>query len=267
MIRRMIKAMHLTTPQFIRIAVPLIIVLGIAGAFIAAFGSADSPDNLPTPSASLVLGDTTFTLTEGNMIAATDVIGAGAVYNTDNCTFPEGKIEVHNVKSMSVEVTLNDDCSVEVVVVKMAPVTTSSITNSWTKNPQEQRYQGWTKSELNDFAGIDLTTVRAQMDYFDDNETVYGGRDAELDCDNFDWYQGSWEIESCTYSWSTIGPDDVRITGEGEFTHSLSAYDHWQTARFWGQPGAVGSHECGHSSNNIIGTHWKCTGDLEEVDD
>ena len=41
MISRAIKAMHLTTPQFIRIAVPIIIVLGIGGAFIAAFGLAE----------------------------------------------------------------------------------------------------------------------------------------------------------------------------------------------------------------------------------
>ena len=44
MISRAIKATHLTTPQFIRIAVPVIIVLGIAGAFIATFGFAAESD-------------------------------------------------------------------------------------------------------------------------------------------------------------------------------------------------------------------------------
>ena len=29
------------------------------------------------------------------------------------------------------------------------------------------------------------------MDYFDDNQTVYGGCDPDLDYGNFDWYPGS----------------------------------------------------------------------------
>ena len=214
----------------------------------------------------MIVRDTPFSLTEGSTISSADVIGAGAVRNTEDCTFPEAKIVVNNVSSMKVKVAYNEDCSIEVVKVRLhAPVPNES--SSFTRNPQEQRYRGWTKSELDDFAGIDLNTVRAQMDYFDDNQSVYGGRDPDLDCDNFDWYIGSWEVESCTYSWSTTGPDSVHINGQGEFSHEISIFDHWQIARFWGTPGAYGNYECGHSSNNIIGTHWECTGDLEEVDD
>lgn len=38
-------------------------------------------------------------------------------------------------------------------------------------DPHETRYQGWAKSELSDNMGIDLMSIRVQMDYFDNGGT------------------------------------------------------------------------------------------------
>ena len=95
----------------------MIIVLGVAGAFIATFSFADAPGAPPQPTASLIVRDTPFTLTEGSTISSADVIGAGAVRNTEKCIFPEAKIVVNNVSSMKVVVAYKEDFSIEVVKV------------------------------------------------------------------------------------------------------------------------------------------------------
>ena len=79
---------------------------------------------------------------------------------------------------------ISADCSISITDITASSLTTSASTdNSFSDGGN--RYKGYAKSELNDFAGIDLTSTYAEMYYYDDGSTVYGGENKKLKCGYF----------------------------------------------------------------------------------
>jgi len=69
----------------------------------------------------------------------------------------------------------------------------------------------WAKAELDDFIGIDLTWVRAEVDFYDDGSDVWGGHNRLNLCS---WLHDGWYNTSCTAAYWNNGPNYVYNSDE-----------------------------------------------------
>ncbi len=120
------------------------------------------------------------------------------------CNTPLMTITIEGSAGISgVTVSTDEDCVVS--VTEITPVTIGPAAYS---DPQERRYRGWVKSELDDDVGIDVTAVYTKFDYYDNAEMVYGDRYRDGYCYYF-WYPGGWSTSSCSASWWPHGSAQV----------------------------------------------------------
>ena len=112
---------------------------------------------------------------------------------------------------------------------------------------------------MQDFVHLDVTHTRAEISYYDDLSTVWGGHDVDHECDRF-WLSG-WRIDSCTDGEVTNGPIFVSSWTEGEF-HNIW-YESWaRTHRgtIYGTPGDVEWVCDYYDEDPVVGLHWDCDG-------
>lgn len=209
------------------------------------------------------IGETTIPATAGQRISATAAIEAGAVRTAEGCEMPETTISGRLTEQQgekSVTLLLQPDCSISVETVTQ----TSSVkaaAKSTDADSDATLYFGMAKSELNDFIWIDLTSVYAEMKYYDYGNMVAAGYDPNNWCRVF---PDGWYVVSCSPTWWPYGPSSVYIKTEGVFDHHIiQPARHWQMAKFYAGPG-WGDWTCGHSGTIWGPVHWTCRGEWRE---
>ena len=245
----------------------------------ASIANADGPDPDDTPterdtepaphttesSATLTMGGVTIPIEEGYRMSPEQAIAHGAKRSEEGCDLPQTFLSGRLTATSNVghiTAVIGTDCSItisEIAFTQQEASEADASGNSIQQNSTGTHYEGWAKSELNDFVGIDLTSTYAEMHYYDNGTSVYGGHDPEHDCDVF-WYPFGWYEVSCDAYWWPHGPSSVYIRQEGVFDHhTIRNARHWQMARFYAAPG-WGDYECGHSGSVPGPVHWDCDG-------
>ena len=114
---------------------------------------------------------------------------------------------------------------------------------------------------MQDFVHLDVTHTLAEISYYDDLSTVWGGHDVDHECDAF-WLSG-WRIDSCTDAEVTNGPIFVSSWTEGEFHNVFCPGGCARTHRgtFYGTPGKNLHWYCDfYDEDPVAGLHWSCHG-------
>jgi hypothetical protein len=93
---------------------------------------------------------------------------------------------------------------------------------------------GWALSEYHEQVGIHVTEARANLTYDDDGAAVFNARNPSGSC----WWNSAtgWGNTRCARS------DDlshVKTHTEGDFTHTISTYNHTLGVTFEGRPAGV----------------------------
>ena len=109
----------------------------------------------------------------------------------------------------------------------------------------------YTKSELNDFAGLDLLWARVDIEYTDDGSSLSNGDVSHLSDKIF-----YWDLHSCTsarnetststmWGWTRAEADGFAFRP----THAKAQVTVW--------PGEQPEHHC-YNGRTYQGTHWRC---------
>ena len=123
--------------------------------------------------------------------------------------------------------------------------------------PNMALWYGSTKTELNDFAEIDIATAFADLIYWDDGSELSGGV-AWHDCDVFPI---GWSVASCVESENVTSPSRMYSSTRNNTTHTF-AEDTYLYARFVAYPDEDKDHTCAHGITPSIPLlpplHWHC---------
>ena len=237
------------------ILIALLVALAIGGVVYA-----ETPVVAPPGGSGVVLNvnGRDIPLNQGDSISSNVTRG---VRHNDYCVFPVMTVTLKGSRATGVTLQTADDCTLTV-----SDITAADDGTTQASDPQEKHYKGWAKSELNEFLQVDLTWVHAEMEYFDNALSVYGGRNSDSWCDHVE-YPFGWYIVSCpAATWWPSGRDEVYIQREGSFDHRFIPNSaHWHRAKFRGYPQDF-DVEC-LRWGSPPGSAWRCEGDREEIDD
>jgi hypothetical protein len=118
--------------------------------------------------------------------------------------------------------------------------------------------RGWAKSEYNDFIGIDISWVRAEMKHKDNTTSVYGGYDL---ANNY----GHVIHFKCLGAWSYWYPDGglglVYASQHGIFEFIIGGhYYHAHGATYKAWPNLIYNLRWYYNGQPVPGGYWKFDG-------
>lgn len=226
-------------------------------------------------------------IVEGDEIDAGDVLHVG-VRSGDGCIAGPDSIEVvlnlsQEKPSERVALILNEACElvVDSVISRYEPVgvfTAYEMVGSpmsvpiayrgWNNtgfndpNPQLSghfRYTGWTESEWNDFAGVDLAVTRVEFSY----DALSTGLDLVGSISSRCRWAYWWSREICRKEGTRETASTIKSSTFGRFAWQGSgSFRHSQRATFTGYPNGRGSVRCWSSRQPGTGEKFKCEGDI-----
>lgn len=210
---------------FLRVGTLILVLSAMAGIASSAFADGDSPRYEAR------VGDAVYDLTPGMEITQ------GSLLDDGSCEFPEPLVitgyptEQENSGKVTTRVT--EDCTLVVSDLEWRQVTNGSesgtapgslpvpgASGSSDETDETEEFIGYVDSSVSDwFPNIEVNSVEAGIQYFDNGSTVWGGHSEFHD---WYWFTGSgWVKDSGTSGESTAGPNVISTWTEGEFHNDL----------------------------------------------
>ena len=203
---------------FLRVSALVLALSAMVG--ITSFVAADGDG----PKYEIEVGGVTKNLTPGMEVTQ------GTLLNDGSCDFSGPLVitgyptELKNSGKVSIEVT--DDCSLVVSNLEWRQVPSDSERRSSPQpssgpgasgsSGETEEFIGYVDSSVSDwFPNIEVNSVEAGIQYFDDGSEVWGGHSGFHD---WYWFTGSgWVKDAGTSGESTTGPNVISTWTEGEF--------------------------------------------------
>lgn len=158
--------------------------------------------------------------------------GGAAVQTTDKC-----EIVIQEIAPASdTPLKPPSDGSSRPAITAQPPLSASLIGTSIGRNVLASAVtrNGWATAEYHEQAGIHVSEARARLTYDDDGTTAFNARSPSGTC----WWQSAtgWGNTRCARS------DDlahIKTHTEGDFTHTITVYNHTLGVTFEGRPAGV----------------------------
>ncbi|HET7091252.1 MAG TPA: hypothetical protein VFL17_21670 [Anaerolineae bacterium] len=221
-------------------------------------------------------------LVEGKEIPAIegDVIVRGNRTIEGRCQFPAYTVEIEGNSSRydRVVLTATEDCRLVVSEVTsqlsnesvpasppdggetQAPTSGNDLTGSLEMNAMAaNRRFGWARMTFYEQFGIAVTLSHAEMSYWDDGSSVWGGQQENSYC----WWRSStgWFLIECTSDSSFGGPSAVWHWVRGTYNHSVFSIWHRTTATFNARPGGNWTKACSFEGTMPPFWYTRCEAD------
>lgn len=278
MVRRTLK----TRGAAYLVAVAFVLTIAVATELMitnTAYGN--GPEDLDVQAQ---VGGNTVAIVQGTVIATGEVasIAQKGVWASTNsgapvtrCQVPDFQISGQLSKDFAqgvVEVTLTEECTLQVTSIQQFPASVSPSSAS-TANNGDYVIDGWAESAFIDFVGIVLAGTRSEISYWvSDNGSVIGNaHNIDYDCNHFGL--SGWVEDSCELSRSSPSATSVYAKTTGEFHNprcnwvpgATGSCRHTQWSKF--RSGTVywqGTFSCDYTrplnTYPVPGAIWSCRG-------
>ena len=206
---------------FLRVSALVLALSAMAG--ITSFAAADGDG----PKYEIEVGGVTKNLTPGMEVTQGILLSDGSCDFSGPLVIAGHPTELKNSGKVTIEVT--DDCSLVVsdlewrqapgdLESRSSPQLSPNVGASGSSGETEE-FIGYVESSVTDWPGLEVNSVEAGIQYFDDGSEVWGGHSGFHTCT---WLELSgWVKDSCTSDESTTGPNVISTWTEGEFHNDL----------------------------------------------
>ena len=199
----------------------------------------------------------------GSTVAVGELKPSGPGSADDECSF--GTVKVGAVgdrysQPSEIVIRVTEDCRMVVQSVtesRRIPTGPPPIVSTSEASLFATSTLGVAYSTYNDFIGIDLTYVYAELTYLDDGSSVYGGYNEWHECYT---PPGGWSQRYCYTAWSPGGPSEVWSWTLGGFQYAGGNWLHEHQAEYDGWPGGGYNYWCSHSGSLVPRGEWDCDG-------
>lgn len=199
-------------------------------------------------------------------IAIGDVIATGKSCPDGSCDIPRTQIKFKGTEDGNVNIiaTVMENCELVVSDIKFdkGAIPSDDVAIAAIKPAEKDsraiyNYRGWVKSEYNCPFGMDLSSVWAEMKYYDNGTSVYSGYD------RVNWQATAFDFK-CTgwgWYWWPYGPSSVYTATYGNFEFiSWGWWKHYHKAKFIGYPNGGYTMIWTQSGSTVPGGYWAHSG-------